>query len=174
MMRIGSWILVGCLAGVPGGLAGQDTAAVNAPKRAAQLRQMIDQRFGQRLKEDLGLTDEQAARLRGVQASIAEKRRVLQAQEIQLRAALANQLRPGIAANPDSVAKLVTALTAQRMAFAQTFQDEMRELAAFLNPVQRGQYLLLRDRLMMQAEELRREMQAQRAAPIRPNRRPPR
>lgn len=170
-MRIGSWAMLGWLAVLPAGLAGQDTAAANAPRRAAQLRQMIDERFGQRLKEDLGLTDEQAAQLRGVQASIAEKRRVLQGQELQLRAALANQLRPGIAANPDSVAKLVNALTAQRAAFAQTFQDEMRELAAFLNPVQRGQYLLLRDRLMMQVEELRRNMQ-QRNAPGRPVRRP--
>jgi hypothetical protein len=86
---------------------------------------------------------------------------MLDMQERQLRGALANQLRPGVAANGDSVAKLVNALIAQRVALAQTFQDEMRELSAFLTPVQRGQYLLMRDRLMMQIEELRRQMQQQ-------------
>jgi hypothetical protein len=172
MMRVlpvGILVLLGV---APIALAAQDTATVDPPRRAAQLRQMIDQRFGQRLKQDLGLSDEQAARMRGVQASVAERRRVLQTQEQQLRAALAYQLRPGIAANPDSVAKLVSALTAQRVALAQTFQDEMRELTGLLTPVQRGQYLILRDRLMMQVEELRREMQAPRSVP-RPGRRPP-
>ena len=52
------------------------------------------------------------------------------------------------------MAKLVDALTNHRVAFAQTFRDEMRELSAILNPVQRGQYLLLRDRLMQRAQEL--------------------
>ncbi len=154
----------------PALLEAQEDSAPLPPRRAEQLRQMIEQRFTERVKEALGLTDDQAARMRGVQAMVAEKRRVLEMQERQMRMALGNQLRPGIAANADSVARLVTALTAQRVAFAQTFQDEMRELATFLTPVQRGQYLLMRDRLMMQIEELRRSMQQQ----LRPGRnRPP-
>ena len=150
--------------------AQEDTAPL-PPRRAEQLRQMIEQRFAERVKEALGLNDDQTARMRGVQAMVAEKRRMLEMQERQLRMSLGNQLRPGIAANPDSVAKLVNALTAQRIAFAQTFQDEMRELSTFLTPVQRGQYLLMRDRLMMQIEELRRQM-IQQGRPGR-NRPPP-
>ncbi len=166
---------VAMLGVLPGALAAQDTVRVEPPRRAEELRQMIDQRFGQRLKEDLGLTDEQGVRLRGVLAAVAERRRMLQMQERQLRMALAHQLRPGIAANADSVAKLVNALTAQRVAFAQTFQDEMRELTAFLTPVQRGQYLILRDRLMQQAERMRQEatLRGQLGPGPRPGRRPP-
>ena len=145
----------------------QDDTAPLPPRRAEQLRQMIEQRFAQRVKEALGLNEDQAAKMRGVQATIAEKRRMLEMQERQLRMALGDQLRPGIAANADSVSKLVNALTAQRIAFAQTFQDEMRELTTFLTPVQRGQYLLMRDRLMMQIEELRRQMQQQGGRPGR-------
>lgn len=148
--------------------AQEDTAPL-PPRRAEELRREIEQRFTERVKEALGLNDEQAARMRGVQAMVAEKRRVLEMQERQMRMALGNQLRPGIAANPDSVTRLVNALTAQRVAFAETFQDEMRELATFLSPVQRGQYFLMRDRLMMQIEELRRSMQQQ----MRQGRRPP-
>lgn len=146
--------------------AQEDTAPL-PPRRAEQLRQMIEQRFAQRVKEALGLNDDQTAKMRGVQAMVAEKRRILEMQERQLRMALGDQLRPGIAANSDSVAKLVNALTAQRVAFAQTFQDEMRELSTFLTPVQRGQYLLMRDRLMMQIDELRRQMMQQGGRPGR-------
>lgn len=142
----------------PAGARAQEDTAPLPPRRAQQLRQMIEQRFAERVKEALGLNDDQTARMGGVQAMVAEKRRMLDLQERQLRGALANQLRPGIAADGDSVAKLVNALTAQRVAMAQTFQDEMRELSTFLTPVQRGQYLLMRDRLMMQIDELRRQM----------------
>jgi hypothetical protein len=169
-MRIPVLLLVLLSVAAPAVVSAQEDTAPLPPRRAEQLRQMIEQRFAERVKEALGLNDDQTAKMRGVQAMIAEKRRMLDMQERQLRGALANQLRPGIAANGDSVAKLVNALTVGRVAMAQTFQDEMRELSAFLTPVQRGQYLLMRDRLMMQIEELRRSMQQQ----MRPGRnRPP-
>ena len=133
--------------------AAQDTALPD-PVRAERLRQQIEQRFGERLKEELGLTDEQVSRLRVSLAALAAKRRGLEEDERRTRQALASQLRPGIAANPDSVARLVDALTNHRVVFAQTFKDEMRELSTILNPVQRGQYLMLRDRLMQRAQEL--------------------
>jgi hypothetical protein len=170
MMRTPALLTALLVLSTPALVRAQEDSAPLPPRRAEQLRQMIEQRFTERVKEALGLTDDQAARMRGVQAMVAEKRRMLEMQERQVRMALGNQLRPGIAANADSVAKLVNALTAQRVAFAQTFQDEMRELSTFLTPVQRGQYLLMRDRLMMQIEELRRSTQQQ----MRPGRnRPP-
>ncbi len=128
------------------------------PRRADQLRQAIEVRFGERMKEELGLTDDQFGKVRVAMATIAAKRRLLQEEEQRLRMALAFQLRPGVAANSDSVARLVDALTNQRVAFAQSFRDEMRELSTILSPVQRGQYLILRDRLMARAEELRHRM----------------
>ena len=157
----------------------QDTLPPPAPpdpRRAEQLRQMIDQRFGERIREDLGLTEDQFNRLRVAMATVAAKRRILQEEEMRLRGALAFQLRPGIAANADSVARLVDGLTNQRVAFAQTFRDEMRELAAILTPVQRGQYLMLRDQLAARAEELRQAMPLrpmQQRPPGRPNPRRP-
>ena len=87
-------------------------------------------------------------------AGITARRRELEQDERRMRQALASQLRPGVAANPDSVAKLVDALTNHRIVFAQTFKDEMHDLSTILNPVQRGQYLMMRDRLMQRAQEL--------------------
>lgn len=150
-------------------LRAQDTLMPD-PVLAERLRRQIEQRFGERLKEELGLSEEQAARLRGSLAGIAARRRGMEREERLLRQALAAQLRPGIAANADSVAKLVDALTNHRVAFAQTFKDEMRELSPILTPVQRGQYLLLRDRLMQRAQELQQARLNQGGLP--PMRRP--
>jgi len=147
----------------------QDTLLPD-PVRAERLRLQVEQRFGERLKEELGLSEDQASKLRVSLATIAARRRGMEMAERRLRQALAFQLRPGVAANADSVAKLVDAITDHRVAFAQTFKDEMRELSATLNPVQRGQYLLLRDRLMQRAQELMQNRLNQGAVP--PGRRP--
>ncbi len=135
----------------------QDT--VSEPIQAERLRRMVEERIGAQIKEQLGLTDEQAARMRGVMASISARRRTMELQERQLRQALARQLRPGVAANADSVGRLVDALTEARIVYAQTFRDEMREVAGILNPVQRGQYLMIRDRLMQRVQEIRQQRQ---------------
>lgn len=143
------------LAGIGGGTipaAAQDTAP--NPVRAERLRREIEERFGERLKQELALSDDQAVKVRAALAGMAVRRRGFELHERRLRQALAGQLRPGVAANPDSVAKLVDALTAGRVVYAETFRDEMRELGAILTPVQRGQYFLLRDRLMQRVQEI--------------------
>jgi hypothetical protein len=153
------WLLALVLtAATVGPVAAQDTAP--DPVRAERLRRMIEERFGERLREELALSDEQAARVRSALAGIAAKRRGLEQNERRLRQALAGQLRPGVAANADSVAKLVDALTTGRVAYAETFREEMRELGAILNPVQRGQYFLMRDRLMQRVQEILEQRQA--------------
>jgi Spy/CpxP family protein refolding chaperone len=120
---------------------------------------MVEERFALQVKEQLGLTDDQAGRLRGAMAGIADKRRTMERQERALRQALNRQLRPGVAADADSVGRLVDVLTELRVAYAETFREEMREVAAILTPVQRGQYLLLRDRLIQRVQEIRQSRQ---------------
>lgn len=165
-----SVLLVAVLCAMPAAASAQDT--VNDPVRAQRLREMVEQRFAERLREDLGLSDDQTTKVRVALGGLAAKRRGMEQDERRLRQALTYQLRPGVAANPDSVAKLVDALTNHRVAYAQTFKDEMRELAAILNPVQRGQYLLMRDRLMQRVQDVQQGRQQQPIGPFRPNRRP--
>lgn len=150
-----------CSRAVP--VVAQDS--LNDPVRLERLRQMIEQRFGERLKEELGLSADQASKMRVSLAGLAARRRVMEQDERQMRQALATQLRPGIAASPDSVARLVESLTNHRVAYAQTFKDEMRDLATILDPVQRGQYLLLRDRLMQRAMEVQQGRAGAAASP---------
>jgi uncharacterized protein (UPF0305 family) len=71
--------------------------------------------------------------------------------------AMSNQLRPGVAANRDSLAKLTDAASDIRVQYAQTFRDEMRETSRYLDPVQRAQLLTMRERLLRRVREIRGE-----------------
>lgn len=123
--------------------------------RAAALRRELELRFAQQMKDQLQLTDEQEVKVREIMSGFAQRRRELEQQERTLRQALNNQLRPGIAAIPDSVGVLVDAISAARVSYARLIQDEMKELSTVLDPVQRGQLFLMRDRLLQRVQEMR-------------------
>ncbi len=125
-----------------------------------RLRQQIEDRFSERLSEELGLTDDQSVKVRGILASWAVKRRNLEREERQERTQLTTTMRPGVAANDQEVTRLVDAILTTRAAMAQTFRGEMTELGSVLSPVQRAQYLLLRDRLLQRVQEVREQRKA--------------
>ncbi len=163
-MRRSLWALALLLAAAAP-LAAQDDTAPEDGARAQALRREIEDRFAQRVKERLGLTDEQLAKLRATSATYGARRRELQARERSLRRALAGQLRPGVAADQDSVARLTSSLMDVRSAYAQTFRDEDREMSRYLNPVQRSQIFVMRERLAQRVREVseqRREARAER------------
>jgi hypothetical protein len=124
--------------------------------RLEELRRRVRERFTARIRAELNLTPDQMQRLRGTVGTYAGQRRELEASQRSLREALGGQLRPGVAANPDSVARLTDELMDVRVRYAESFRSEQRELARFLDPVQRAKITLLRDRLTNRARELRR------------------
>jgi Spy/CpxP family protein refolding chaperone len=137
-----------------GDIAAQDRDTTRP--QATALRQRIEERFAQRVQEQLALSDEQAAKLRATSQEYGERRRKLEARERDLRVALTGQLRPGVAANEDSVARLTKALVDLRVDYANTWRDEMNALS-YLTPVQRAQLYLMRDRLLQRVQEIRDE-----------------
>ena len=139
---LGLLMLVGSAAPV----LAQDSA--QAPRMgSAEMRQRIEERFTERVKTDLGLTDEQTAKLKEVAGSWFDKRRALEAEERDLRQALQGQLRPGIAASSDSVSRIVNQLLDLKVKYAESYREENKQLG-FLTPVQRAQYYSLRERLL--------------------------
>jgi hypothetical protein len=128
----------------------------HSPRRE-QLRQRIEERFTSRVKERLGLTEEQTRKLQETSREFGGRRRELEARERIVREALTQQLRPGIAADRDSVARLTELALELRVAYAQSFRDELRETSNFLDPVQRAQLFTMRDRLLRRAREIRGE-----------------
>lgn len=134
-------------------LRAQDSTA-HGP-RAPALRHQIEERFATRVKEQLGLNDDQMTRLRSTSTKFGGQRRELGKRQSTLRRALAGQLRPGMAANQDSVARLTDELVAGRVTYAQTFKDELAELRTYLDPVQRAQLLAMRERMLRRAKGFR-------------------
>ena len=124
--------------------------------RVEELRRRVRQRVAQRIQQDLKLSPDQMQRLRATVGTYAGRRRDLEARQRDLRQALGGQLRPGIAAAPDSVARLADELLDVRVRYTESFREEQRELARYLDPVQRAKLMLLRDRLTNRAQEFRR------------------
>lgn len=129
-----------------------------APDRpgAQELRRRVREHLAERIQEELNLTPDQMHRLRATVGEYGQRRREMMGRQRELRMALGGQLRPGIAATPDSVARLTDELVDLRVRYAESFKAEQRELAQYLDPVQRAKITLLRDRLANRAQEFHR------------------
>ena len=135
------------------------------PNRAALQRQIIE-RIIANYANQAGLTDEQLTRVRQAVASSFTAQREVEARQRQLILSLERQLRPGVAANEDSLATLITALTENRQAMVDLRKRNQEEYAAFLDPVQQAQLVLMLERFSRQVEnQLRRRL---RGSPQRP------
>lgn len=136
-----------------------------APQRQALLEE-INRRFLNQVVAEMGLTEAQIPRFKQVVISWAQKRATLELEERQLHQALVGgELRPGVAANPDSVSRFVDGINAVRVEYAETFRDEMRDLTPILTPVQRGQFQIRRDQFLQRV----RDLQQQRAGGAKDN-----
>jgi hypothetical protein len=126
-------------------LAAQGTDS--AAGRSDSLRHRIEERFAARVQQELGLSNEQATRLRATSATYGARRRELRDQERRIKQALWQQLQPGVAANNDSVSRLTDAMIQLKLTSAQAARDEMNELSRYLNPVQRARLYVMREQL---------------------------
>jgi uncharacterized protein with von Willebrand factor type A (vWA) domain len=124
---------------------------------AGRLRRQIEERFGARIQQELGLTVDQATKLRATQERFGERRRTLMRQQMNRRMALQGQMRPGEAANADSVRKLMDGLQAGRGEMLKLDQDEDRDMAGYLTPVQRARYQMMRQRFLERVNEMREQ-----------------
>src|SRR6266540_3449750 len=114
---------------------------------AERLRAQIEQRFSARVQHDLKLTQDQATKLRASQERFSARRRQVMQQ----------QMQPGVAANADSVSKLMDGMRSGRAEMLKIEQDEDREMSGYLTAVQRARYQQMRARLMQRAAEMRME-----------------
>ena len=127
-----------------------------APALAAQGKSPADtgraammQRMEAHVKKELGLTDDQAAKLRATHERFEPQRRKLMERQRAIHEALRGQLQPGVAANADSVSKLLDARQQTRAALVQLGRDGDRELAGYLTPVQRARAEMMHEHMMM-------------------------
>jgi Spy/CpxP family protein refolding chaperone len=149
-------------------LAAQDSAGPPDSVQRERLQEEIDRRFGQVVQQRLGLTGDQSARLRATEERFRARRRAILRQQLALRFALDGQMRPGQAADADSVRRLMDGIQANRAELFRLEQDQDREMAGYLTPVQRAQYQMLRERLLARLQEVRRERGLGRGQGVRP------
>ena len=141
------------------------TAAAQEAPGPERLRQQIMQRLLEAYRTQAGLTPQQEGRFREVFEQSLRQRQELTRRERELWRALETQMRPGVAANPDSLTKLMDGLLAARAALMDQVRAEQREYATFLSPVQRAQLFIMWERFQRQVEEVQRRRMDQRGPP---------
>ncbi len=129
---------------------------------AGRLRREIEDRFAQHVQQQLRLSPDQATKLRATQERFGERRRGLMRQQVERRMALNDQMQPGVAANSDSVRKLMDGLQGGRAEMLKVEQDEDRDMAGYLTPVQRARYQEMRRRFLDRVNEMRQERRERR------------
>jgi len=113
----------------------------------------------------VGSSIEQNQKLRALSQRSFDQRRERQQKEQELWRALQMQMRPGIAADADSVNRLLDAILASRAAAVEQLRADQKEYAAFLSPVQRAQLFLAFERLQRNIQSLVQQRLRQNSAP---------
>ena len=132
-------------------------------RQRRQLQQQVIERLFQNARMQAGLTDAQFERYREIARQSIASSNAIQARERELWMALEGQMRPGVAADEDSVEVLIDSLVAipeQRIELARANQ---RAYSEFLTPVQRAQLMLTHRRFENNIQQI-----MQRRLPNRP------
>lgn len=127
-----------------------------AAQRRAVLEAQVRQRIAAMVKERLQLTDAQAQQLQEAEQRFELRRRDLRQREVRLRRDLRQQLSPGVAADQQRVESLLDQIMAVHRDRVTMTEQEQRDLARFLTPVQRAKYLGLQGELRNRIEGMRR------------------
>jgi hypothetical protein len=122
--------------------------------RAQMLRERVEQRFGQMVQQELQLTEPQMQQLRVAVRAHTERRRELAQRQQAVNQAIRWQMRPGIAADRDSLDRLENTRTHLRVEQAQQEEQLERELG-FLTPVQRVRFMQMMRTFEQRIQEIR-------------------
>jgi hypothetical protein len=129
--------------------------------RRQRLEQMVQQRLLRLMREQVGLTDAQIARVQEVNRRIEQQRAALLVEERQARQALRDEVTLGDSSRNPVVAQLMDRMfraIAQRVTLN---QQEQAELAQFMTPLQRAKYYGIKEAIQRRINQM---MQQQAAA----------
>jgi len=146
-----------------------DSGVAGDSAHLENLRQEVLDRYRTRAHELLGLNADQAVQFDSAQSRAWAQRRQYMLDRRRINMALQAQMRPGVAANSDSVSKLLDARREVTQSLFKVDDQEDREMAGFLSPVQRAQYQEFRQRFR---ERIAEAMRNNRGGMMRPGFRP--
>jgi hypothetical protein len=130
-------------------------AMARAPQDRAQLEQQIRNRIATQLKNQLKLTDDQFTKLQATNKRFEEKRRLLVEQERDARMSMRDLILAGDTTNQAKVSgALDKMMQIQRQRF-ELVEQEQKELAGYLTPMQRARYLGMQEQMRRRIDEFR-------------------
>jgi hypothetical protein len=141
MRRLGTLLLCMVLAPALGAQAPGDSGAGHARQ---EWRERFQKQRETWIREALGLSADQAAKLSATHEKFMAQRKTAVEEMRAIRQALRAQLRPGVAANVDSVRKLLDAEDRSTSALFQLRREEQHEIGTYLSPVQVAQLRMMR------------------------------
>ena len=135
-------------------LFGQVAVAQGPGMRRQELQQQVVQRFMQNVRAQAGLSDDQFERFGEVTRESFSERAQIARRELSLWRALEGQMRPGVAADPDSLTAIMDGIITTQEERAALTRAELEQFEPFLEPVQRAQVMLAWHRLQMQIDRI--------------------
>ena len=128
------------------------------PNRA-NLEQQVRERMAQITKQRLGATDDQMVKLQATNRKFDDMRRTLVEQERDVRMSLRDEmLRPDSARQGQVAALLDRVIKTQRQR-VDIQEQEQKELANFLTPLQRAKYFALEQQIRQRVTQMRQQIQ---------------
>jgi periplasmic protein CpxP/Spy len=155
----------------PGALAQRAPDSVGRARLEGQIRQG----FARLVRQRVGLSDDQMARLGPMSQRYEQQRRQLQVEERDTRLSLRESIRNSQTADAKQVDQLLLKMVDIQKRRVQLLDSEQRDLAMIMTPIQRAKYMALQEQFRRRLEQVRqRRMQALEGDMVpRPRQRPP-
>lgn len=122
--------------------------------RRQMLEQQLRERTGDLVKRRLKLTDAQMQQLQATNRQFEQQRGSLLLRERETRRTLRSEILSGEKANQNKVSQLLDQMLQLERQRLDLVQNEQRELAKFLSPVQRAKLFGLQNEMRRRAQEL--------------------
>ena len=126
-------------------------------RNRAQLEGQVRDRLGQMARRQLGLNDAQAEKLQQTNMKFADRRRTLMEQERDVRMSIRDEMISGDSTRQKQVGDLMDRMIKAQHQRIDLMEQEQKELAAFLTPMQRAKYFGMEEQLRRRVEQMRQE-----------------
>ena len=143
------------------GLAASTGTSIAAQQPGGPQGSQFQQRLAQIVQRQLGLTDAQLQQVIAVNKKYEQPRFLLVQQERDIRISIRDELLRGDQADQGRVSRLLDEMMKVQTQRLQILQNEQKDLAAFLTPVQRAKYLGIQEQVRKRLQQMRGQGQGE-------------
>jgi hypothetical protein len=137
----------------------QQPGGDSAVPARANLERQVRQRIAMVTRQRLGASDDQMAKLEATNRKYDEKRRLIVELERDLRMSLRDEMLRADPARQEQVAALLDRVNSAQRQRMDINEQEQKELAGFLTPMQRAKYFALEQQVRQRMQQMRNGLQ---------------